>query len=871
MTAKLPTGTVTFFFSDMEGSTRLVQELGDAWPGLLEEHDRLFRVAIGHHGGVEVRTIGDAFFVAFGSASDAVATAAEVQQLISETAWPDGRAVRVRIGLHTGTGALGGSDYVGLDVHRAARIADAAHGGQVVMSEATAAIVEEGLPDGSRLRDLGKHRLKDLLEKEALFELVLRGISRDFPPLRSLDAIPNNLPVQVTSFVGREDDLRIALDLLETSRIVTLLGPGGTGKSRLSIQVAAEAADGFRDGVFFVSLAPLTDGDLIAPTILSTLGVQVASGGLSPDDQLLRFVSDKSLLLILDNFEQLVESATIVSDLAAASPASKFLVSSRIPLRVRGEHELPIPPLELAAPDAAVETLLANEAIHLFVERAQAVDPSFTVTEDNARAVVELVSRLDGLPLAIELVVPKLKVLPVEQILERLDTRTLTAGARDAPERHQTMWNAIRWSEESLPEACRRLFRRLSVFVSGARLEEIEAVCGPADDLGVDVIDGIATLVDGSLVRREGDRFRMLQVIREFAEAMLVDSDEEDEIRNRHALAYCARIEEAFPELTGRDRKSWLDALDADHDNLRSALSHCVSGGQVDSALRFAWSMWRYWQIRGHLHEARRRVDQILDMEGGDGRRRAKAIEALGGIAWWQGDVETCVKAYQEALELQRELGDEREVANALYNLGLTDALFVMDPGKGEPLMREALEIYERIGDLKGIADVHWGLGNLALHGQGDPVEAISHYETSVADYRKTGNVFGEGWALFELGEAHRRASHFDTARQHYEEGLRLLYGTGDISAAVLFIMTFAGLALAEGDLVRAYRLGGAGYAAADRSGVDLINVAANRIEGLDREILEAATEDLGVAYREGSKLPYDEAVAYALGESPAD
>jgi predicted ATPase/class 3 adenylate cyclase len=869
MANNLPTGTVTFFFSDMEGSTKLVQELGDSWPGLLEEHDRLFRVAIGHHGGVEVRTIGDAFFVAYGSAADAVATAVEVQGLMAKGDWPDGREVRVRIGIHTGIGTLFGSDYVGLDVHRASRIADAAHGGQVVMSEATALVAEETLPDGAHLRDLGKHRLKDLLEREALFELVLPG-SREFPPLRTLEAIPNNLPMQVTSFVGREDDVRTALDLLETSHILTLLGPGGTGKTRLSVQVAAEAADHFSDGVYFVPLASVSDGDLIAPTILSTLGVQVA-GSLEPAEQLNRFLAEKEVLLLLDNFEQLVEWSGTVAEMAATSPRSKILVSSRVPLRVRGEQEMHIPPLEVAIPGAPLESLLANEAVHLFVERAQAVDPEFMVTADNAEAVVELVSRLDGLPLAIELVVPKLKLLPVEKILERLDSRTLTSGARDAPERHQTMWNAIRWSDESLSDAERRLFRRLSVFAGGARLEEIEAVCGPPDDLGVDVLDGLAALVDGSLIRRDGDRFRMLQVIREYAAASLIDSGEEDEIRHRHTMAYCERIERAFPELTGRDRKAWLESLDADHDNLRAAISHCVSAGHVDNALRFGWSMWRYWQIRGHLHEARRRVDQVLAMKGGDPMRRAKAIEALGGIAWWQGDIDTCVGAYREALESQRELGGEREIANALYNLGLTDALFLMDPGKGEPLMREALEIYERIGDLKGIADVHWGLGNLALHARGDLAEAITHYETSVADYRETGNVFGEGWALFELGEAHRRASHFDTAREHYAEGLRLLYGTGDISAAVLFIMTFAGLALSEGDLARAYRLGGAGYSAADRSGIDLISVAANRIEGLDREILEAATGDLGGAYAEGAKMAYDEAVAYALSESPGD
>jgi len=861
----LPTGTVTFFFSDMEGSTKLVQELGDGWPPLLARHDELFRLAIEANAGVEVRTIGDAFFVAFATASDAVATAAEVQRLMAEEGWAEDRQVRVRIGLHTGIGALGGSDYVGLDVHRAARISDAAHGGQVVMSEATAALVEGSLPEGWRLHDLGKHRLKDLLEKEALFELVIPGLSREFPPLRTLEAIPNNLPVQVTSFVGREDDLRTALDLLERNRILTLLGPGGTGKSRLSIQVAAEAAEEFPNGVFFVPLAPVTEGDLIAPTILSVLGVQVASGGMDPREQLLAFLGDKSLLLVLDNFEQLVESAAIVADMAAASPGSKLLVSSRIPLRVRGEQELPIPPLELAQADASLETLIGNEAVHLFVERAQAVDPSFELTEDNAGAIVELVSRLDGLPLAIELVVPKLKVLPVESILERLDTRDLKSGARDAPERHQTMWNAIRWSAESLPEACRRLFHRMSVFVGGARLDEIERVCGPADELGIDVLEGLATLVDGSLVLRDGSRFRMLQVIREFAGAMLEESGEGEEMRHRHALSFCSRIEEAFPDFTGTNRKAALEAIDLDHDNLRAAIAHCIALDHTDSALRLAWSMWRYWQARGNLYEARRIVEQILALEGGDPMRRAKAVEALGGIAWWQGDIDGCVAAYEDAFERQVALGDPREIANARYNLGLAHGFFREDFPTGEALLTAARAEFESLADLEGLANVDWGLGNLEMFARSNFEDAVMYYQRSADEYRRVGNVFGESWAEFELGEAHRRSGDPVSARPHLEKGLRILYGTGDVSAVVLFVMSFAGLAFDAGDTVLAHRLAGAAYRAADRSGIDLVSVASNRIEGLERQTLQGAEGDLGKAFREGYEMSYDEAVTLAL------
>lgn len=857
----LPTGTVTFFFSDMEGSTRLVQELGDAWPGLLEDHDRLVRAAIERAGGVEVRTEGDSFFVAFASASDAVAAAAEVQRALGDHVWPGDCTVRVRIGIHTGEGALGGSDYVGLDVHRAARIAAAAHGGQVIVSEATATLSERLLPPGAELRDLGKHRLKDLLEREALFQLVVPGVSDEFPPLRTLEAIPNNLPMQVTSFVGREDDLETALQLLETNRILTLLGPGGTGKSRLSVQVAAEAADGFPDGVYFIPLAPVSDGDLIAPTILSTLGVQVTSARMEPEEQLLKFVADKCLLLVLDNFEQLVESAQIVAEMAGASPTSKFLVTSRIPLRVRGEQELPIPPLDLAEPGADLASLSNNEAVHLFVERARAVQPDFTLTEDNAGPVVELVSRLDGLPLAIELVVPKLKSLPVERILDRLDTRTLTAGARDAPERHQTMWNAISWSEETLSESCRRLLWQVSVFAGGWRLEEMEKVCAS----GGDILDELATLVDHSLVRREGERFRLLQVIREFAADRLAESGGGDEVRHRHTMAYCERIEEAFPELTRKDRKQWLESLDADHDNLRAAMSRCIAAGETDSALRFAWSMWRYWQIRGHLYEARRRVEEALALEGGDPRLQAKAVEALGGIAWWQGDIEACGKAYEEALEAQRELGDPREIANALYNRGLVEAFFLENREVGHAYLAEALAKYEELGDAAGLADVHWGLGNLALFAADDPGGGVAHFEESIAGYKRAGNVFGEGWAHFELGESFRRQGDPVTARPHYVKGLELLYGTGEVSATVLFVMAFAALALDTGDEMRAFRLAGAAFAAADRSGIDLISVAANRIEGLERATLEAVTDERADAYREGAALSYDQAVEYAL------
>jgi tetratricopeptide (TPR) repeat protein len=534
---------------------------------------------------------------------------------------------------------------------------------------------------------------------------------------------------------------------------------------------------------------------------------------------------------------------------------------------VSGEQEMPIPPLEMVDPASDVQTLTQSGSIHLFIERAQAVRPDFELTSDNAASVAKLVNRLDGLPLAIELVVPKLKLLAVDAILERLDTRSLAGGVRDAPERHQTLWNAISWSVDSLPDQARRLFVHFSVFAGGGRLDEVESVC--AATAGVDVLDALATLVDHSLVVRDGeDRFRMLQVIREYASEMLTESGETDAFQDRHAEAYLKRIERAFPELTGKDRRAWLESLDRDHDNFRAAISYCVRVGDVDRALRFAWSMWRYWQIRGHLYEARHRVEEVLVLPGGELPLRAKAMEALGSIAWWQGDIDTSEEAYGEALRMQREGGDDREIANALYNKGLVHALFREDPDGGDEILKEALAIYERLGDPGGLADVHWGLANLSIFGHEEPRAGVAHLEDSIAGYRQVGNVFGEGWAQFEMGEAHRRLEEVDTAWEHYCAGLRLLYGSGDISATVLFLMGFAAMALGSGDRDRAVRLAGAAWAFGDRSGIDLISIRANRVEGLERETLEALDGDLAAAYQEGRRLSYDEAVEYALGNS---
>jgi len=526
--AALPTGTVSFLFTDIEGSTRLLQELGDRYAAVRDDHAAIVRHAIDEGGGVEVSTEGDSFFAAFGSPVGAVRAAVAAQRGLADHDWSPGSPVRVRMGLHTGEGVAGGDNYVGLDVNRAARIAAAAHGGQVIVSDATRGLVEHALPEGVSLRDLGEHRLRDIALPEHLHDLVIEGLTADFPVPRTLDARPSNLPLQLTSFVGREEEIAEVRRLLGQTRLLTLTGAGGTGKSRLALQVAGELLAELRDGVFFVDLSSVTDPALVPSIVAKTLRVPEVAGR-----PLLEAVKDhlrdKQLLLVVDNFEQVADAGPVLEELLGAAPTLTVMVTSRVVLSLRGEQEYVVPPLDLPDPERLpdVRTLGRFEAVRLFSERAQAVRPEFRVTEANAAAVAEITARLDGLPLAIELAATRTKVLTPEQILPRLQQRLsiLTSGARTLPERQRTLRGAMAWSHDLLDAAERRWFARLSVFAGGWTLESAEAVCDPRG-VGLDALEGLTSLVDQSLVRRTDPadrrpRFSMLETIREFGQEQL--------------------------------------------------------------------------------------------------------------------------------------------------------------------------------------------------------------------------------------------------------------------------------------------------------------------------------------------------------------
>jgi predicted ATPase/class 3 adenylate cyclase len=877
----LPTGTVTFLFTDIEGSTRLVQALGESWVETLEAHDRVLANAIETRDGIVVKTEGDSFFAVFPSAIDALLAAVAAQHGLASRQWSADGAVRSRMGLHTGLGQMGGADYVGLDVHRAARIADAAHGGQVVLSESTAVLVERDLPSSIRLRDLGKHHLKDLLEPETIFQVVIDDLANDFPQLRTLDAIPNNLPKQLTSFVGRERELAEAVRLLVGSRILTMTGPGGTGKTRLALQAAAEVSADFADGVFFVDLAPVTDPDIVPTRILDAIGVQASTMDHDPPNHLMNLLAAKESLLILDNFEQLPGAAPLIADLVRSAPRCKMLVTSRAPLHISGEQEMPVPPLGIGPPQSSADGVtIESDAVRLFVDRAMAVRPDFVLSPEDVGSIVELVKKLDGLPLAIELVAARLRLLTVEQILSRLNTRLLASGSIDLPERQRTIEGAIAWSHDLLGEPARRLFGRFGVFAGGARLEELEEVCGPSEELGEDLLDCIAVLVDHSLVRRvdnEGNvRFRMLNVIQEYARERLADSGEAEEMARRHATAYLRLVESAEPELLRKNRKTWLDILEHDHDNVRAALDWSVAN-DADLSLRLAAAAWRFWQARGHLHEAGRRLKGVLALEGGELRSRAKATEALGGILWWQGQLDACFEVYAQALDLARELGDKREIANALYNYSLAIAFAgangvptTQSYEEAERALDEAEGLYREIGSPGGLGDVEWGRGNAIAYVKSDFAAAATHMKKSIDYYREAGNEFGMGWGLFEVGEMARRSGDSIGAWPYVEEGLALFADHKDVSGVVLFLAAAAGIALEMGDIDRAHRLAGAYNALRAKTGTDIVRTDVNRIDALDLEVLEALSGDDARPYLEGGELDLERAVAYGLA-GPTD
>jgi predicted ATPase/class 3 adenylate cyclase/DNA-binding CsgD family transcriptional regulator len=818
-----PKGTVTFLFTDIEGSTHLQQQLGDRYSEVLAELRQLLRAAFRVWNGHEVDTQGDAFFVAFARATDAVSAAVDMQRALAAHVWPNGVIVRVRLGMHTGEPSLGSEGYIGLDVVRSARIMSAGHGGQVLLSQTTRDIVEHNLPDGVSLHDLGVHRLKDLQHPSHLFQLVIAGLLAEFPPLRTLDTHPHNLPIQPTPFLGREHVLVRVQGLLrrEDVRLFTLTGPGGIGKTRLGLQVAADLADRFADGVFFVNLAPLSDSSLVLPTIASTLDLK-ESAGQAQLHVLTAYLRNKELLLLLDNFEQVLSAAVQVAALLAACPKLKVLVTSRTVLHVHGEQEFAVPPLAVPDPKRLHDLveLSQYEAVMLFIQQAQTVKPDFQLTNVSASAVVEICTRLDGLPLAIELAAARMKLLPPQALLGRLSQRltVLTGGARDVPARQQTLRNTITWSYNLLDALEQQLFQRLSVFVGGCTLEAIEAIYTVLDgnQSAGHILDRVASLIDKSLLHQteqEGEepRFAMLETIREYGLEVLAASGEMTVMRQAQAAYYLEVSEEAEPELVGPRQARWLERLEREHDNLRAAMSCLLEQGKkgdgMEMALRLGGALLRFWVERGHMSEGQTFLERTLaTREGVAASVQAKALLAAGGLALNQSDYEQAEAQGRESLDLYRELGDAQGIADSCGLLGEV-ASSRGNLATARSLFEEVLALYRETADKEGIA---WSLGNLASldRHQGKYAAARTLCEESLAIYTELGDKARIARSCYLLASVlYISPGDAGTVRSLLEKGLALFREVGSKEGIAFYFYISGEVVLRQGDAVLARSL----------------------------------------------------------------
>jgi predicted ATPase/class 3 adenylate cyclase len=761
--ANLPTGTVTFLLSDVEGSTRAWELEPPQMSAAMARHDALIESVVVEHKGqiVRPRGEGDSRFAVFARASDGIGAAAAIQQAFSRERWSTRDPLRVRIGLHTGESELRAGDYYGRTVNRCARLRAVAHGGQVVMSAVTADLGRRELAQGIELRDLGQHRLKDLGEPEHIFQLVLDGLSSEFPPLASMNAHRHNLAVEPTPLIGRTIELEASRRLLldPSVRLVTITGTGGIGKTRLASQVGADLVDAFPDGVFMVSLAALAEPAEVMPTIARYLGVR-EQGAVAADSPLASFLKEKALLLVLDNFEHLLPAGAAVAGLLRACARLKVLATSRAPLRIYGEHELPLPPLSLPpihAPSAS--DLSLYEAPRLFVERARAVRPEFDVSDSNARIIAAICARLDGVPLAIELAAARVKLLPLENLYRRLEHRlqVLVGGPRDWPTRQQRLRDTIAWSYNLLEPDLQVLFRRLGVFVGGWTLDGAEAVCA----LPGEILDQLAALVDASLVREfatgvEQPRFGYFEAIHEYALEHLAATDDLEPTQVRRADYFINLGEQAAPQLeAGAQYSNWLRALAAEQENLRATMHWCVASGHAVRGLRLAAALWRYWYLDGtppQVAEWLQLTLRLLDMDTNPSPWRARAMSGAGVLFAHQQLLSESESLQTAGLAMARELQDGTSIASCLHNLGYL-AMRRGELGSARAYLEEALRVADACGN-RGRQVVTLNVMAAVAEQQSDWATAIRLYADAARLCEELGDAAGLAGTLGRQGLA---------------------------------------------------------------------------------------------------------------------
>ncbi len=817
----------TFLFTDIEGSTRLWEEDAARMQAALAKHDAIVRTAVEAHCGVVVKMTGDGVHAAFDDPLDALCGTLQLQQALADPTATDGVALPVRCGLHAGAVERRDSDFYGPPVNRTARIMSVAHGGQILISQTLAALLSDRLPEGIGLRDLGAVRLRDLADPVHVHQVLHPQLRHDFPALRSLEATPNNLPQQVTSFVGREREEAEVKALLRGTRLLTLLGVGGLGKTRLSLQVAADVMDGYPDGVWFVDLAPLSDPGLMPQAVASVLGVK-EEAGRPVQEALAKYVRERQLLLVLDNCEHLLHAcAGLAKHLLQSGPRLTILATSREHLHVAGETTYPMP--SLSVPDAQnaipVEALAQFESVRLFIDRAEAAQPTFRLTAQNASAVADICRRLDGIPLAIELAAARVRALSVEKIAARLSDRfrLLTGGDKTALPRQQTLRALIDWSYDLLTPSERTLLRRLAVFAGGWTLEAAEGVGAGGEIDESEVLDLLANLVEKSLavLAAEGERYRLLETVRQYAQERLFESGDGNTARARHLAFYLAFAERARPELVGTQQATWLRRIDADAENLLAAHAWCdqAEGGAL-FGLRLASSLRRYMMMRGLLALGYRVTLEALDRAGAQERSAARcwALFDAGQLGSWMGRYGDAQRYLEESLEIARELGDKRGVAAALQPLALA-AFGLGDVAKARGHLDEALALAQERGVPRDAAAVLNALAQIHRM-QGEQGAAQSLYERAIALLRELGDRENLALALLNLAMVSIDSGCAQRSVAMLEEALVIAQDIGSKPAGQSVLDVCAGLAAFCEQWEYAARLFGAAEAHKDQTGI---------------------------------------------------
>jgi predicted ATPase/class 3 adenylate cyclase len=784
----LPGGTVTFLFTDIEGSTKLLKRLRDSYSTLLDEHREILRAAFVKWNGHEVDSRGEEFFVAFPRATDAVAAAVTVQRELATHTWPEGVDVQVRIGLHTGEPWVADEGYVGIDVHRAARIANVGHGGQVLLSETTAALVMDELPEGVSLLDLGRHRLKDVRRTERIRQLVIEGLPDEFPPLKSLEAPPpgtppekrrHNLPAELTPFIGRETELVEIRDLLldPSIRLLTLVGVGGMGKTRLALRVAADLVDEFPDGVWLVEFARLRDPELVPQHAAAALGVSAhdVAEGQDVGDVLTSYVRDKKLLLLLDNCEHLIEAcAELAEMLLRECPDVHLLTTSRENLGTFGEHKFSVPGMDIPLEKSVPQDIETYEATRFFIDRANAASPMFKPSSGNIQPIVDICRRLDGIPLAIELAAARVKILTPEQIAELLQNRfeLLTGGPRTALPRHQTLHATLEWSYNLLTEPEQQLFHKLTVFSGGWTLEDVEGLFSDNNIARVDLLELLSNLVDKSLVtvshRQEANRYGMLETVNQYATELLSASGEIEDFRRRHANYFLSLAEEGDPKLRSADQMEWLKKLDEEHGNFRAALRWATSSNHANDAARLVGALGWFWYLRGYWTDARRWLTTTLDMlSDPEPRLRAKAICRAGGLELIQGNLAGPPDLVREALAIFTDHGDQEGMAWCLNLLGQVSSFANVDIEEGSANLTQSLSLFRSLGDDWGVAWSTRYLGQLAEL-EDDIERAFTLQEEALKAFEEIGDIWNAAHSLFLIGGTYRDSGDYLAAEKAY-------------------------------------------------------------------------------------------------------